>query len=163
MAGPFRGRPGTYAHIQRLNTFLLDRTAGEKYATVFYALLDRSGRLNYVNAAHCPPIVVRSGGPLTDLATTGFPVGMIAPAEFAVAEEWLKPGDKIVVYTDGVTEAQNTAEEFFGKKRLREIVAAHAGDSCTAIHDAIQAAVSAFTEGAPQSDDITVLVLEFGE
>jgi sigma-B regulation protein RsbU (phosphoserine phosphatase) len=60
-----------------------------------------------------------------------------------------------------VTEAQNTAAEFFGKKRLREIVAAHAGESATAIHDAIQEAVSAFTEGAAQSDDITVLVLAF--
>ena len=89
------------------------------------------------------------------------PVGLMESAEFPVAEQALAPGDKVVIYTDGVTEAQNTAAEFFGKKRLQDVVAAHAGESCTAIHDAIQEAVAAFTEGAAQSDDITVLVLEF--
>ena len=74
----------------------------------------------------------------------------------------LAPGDKLVIYSDGVTEAQNTAAEFFGKKRLREAVAAHAWrNPARAIHDAIQEAVTAFTEGAPQSDDITVVVLEY--
>jgi len=74
----------------------------------------------------------------------------------------LTPGDKVVIYSDGVTEAQNTRGEFFGKKRLRAAVQAQAESGCAAIHDAIQEAVSGFTEGAPQSDDITVLVLEFG-
>src|SRR5262249_42490896 len=50
------------ARIERLNRFLLDRTSGEKYATVFYCLVDAIGRLHYVNAAHCPPLVVRAGG-----------------------------------------------------------------------------------------------------
>jgi sigma-B regulation protein RsbU (phosphoserine phosphatase) len=83
-------------------------------------------------------------------------------AEFGVAEEHLAPGDKVVIYTDGVTEAQNAAGGFFGKKRLREIVTAHAAEPCQAVHDAIQQAVTEFTEGAPQSDDITLVVLEFG-
>ncbi len=147
--------------IERLNGFLLDRTGGEKYATVFYALLDRSGRLSYVNAAHCPPLLVRPGGEISTLDATGLPVGLMEPANFAVAEHLLGPGDKVVIYTDGVTEAQNVAAEFFGRKRLRDIVAARAAGSCTAIHDAIHEAVTAFTGGAPQSDDITVLVLEF--
>ena len=80
-----------------------------------------------------------------------------------MATERLQPGDKIVIYSDGVTEAQNARSEFFGKKRLREIVTGHAAENCTAIHDAIQQAVSAFAEGAMQSDDITVVVMEFGE
>jgi sigma-B regulation protein RsbU (phosphoserine phosphatase) len=61
-----------------------------------------------------------------------------------------------------VTEAQNLEGHFFGKRRLREVVEAHTGHSCTVIHDAIQDAVAAFTEGAEQSDDITLVVLEFG-
>jgi len=89
------------------------------------------------------------------------PVGLMDGAEFTVSEQLLVPGDKIVIYSDGVTEAQNTRGEFFGKKQLRAAVNAHAGETCAAIHDAIQEAVSGFTEGAPQSDDITVLVLEF--
>ncbi len=155
--------PALGLRIQRLNTFLLERTGGEKYATVFYALLERNGRISYVNAAHCPPLVVRAGGELSAVDTTGLPVGMIEGAEYAVAEEWLHPADKVVIYTDGVTEAQNAAGEFFGKKRLREVVLKHAADSCSAIHDAIHEAVNGFTGGAPQSDDVTVLVLELGE
>jgi serine phosphatase RsbU (regulator of sigma subunit)/pSer/pThr/pTyr-binding forkhead associated (FHA) protein len=155
--------PGTLSRrIERLNRFLMDRTGGEKYATVFYGLLELDGRLSYVNAAHCPPIVVRAGGELSTLDATGMPVGLMEAAEFGVAEERLAPGDKIVIYTDGVTEAQNAAGEFFGKKRLREIVTAHAAEPCQAVHDAIQQAVTEFTEGSPQSDDITLVVLEFG-
>jgi sigma-B regulation protein RsbU (phosphoserine phosphatase) len=82
-------------------------------------------------------------------------------AEYSVAEERLAPGDKIVLYSDGVTEACNAEGEFFGRKRLRDVVAAHATEPCHAIHDVIQAALAAFTEGAPQADDITVLVLEY--
>jgi len=147
--------------IERLNRFLLDRTGGEKYATVFYSLLDRDGRLGYVNAAHCPPLVVRRDGVQAELDSTGMPVGLMEEAVFTVAEERLGPGDKVIIYTDGVTEAQNTGGEFFGKRRLRDLAAGHAGSSCAAMHDAIQEAVAAFTEGATQSDDITVVVLEF--
>ena len=101
------------------------------------------------------------GGELQTLPATSVPVGLLESAEFTVLEQRLAPGDKVVIYSDGVTEAQNGRSEFFEKGRLREIVAAHVANSCSAIHDAIQDAVAAFTEGAPQSDDITVLVLEF--
>jgi serine phosphatase RsbU (regulator of sigma subunit) len=147
--------------MERLNRFLLDRTGGEKYATVFYSLAERGGALSYVNAAHCPPMLVRAGGIAAELAATGTPVGLLEEATFEVATERLQPGDKIVIYSDGVTEAQNPRGEFFGRKRLREIVTRHAAGSCTAIHDAIQEGVSAFAEGARQSDDITVVVMEY--
>jgi sigma-B regulation protein RsbU (phosphoserine phosphatase) len=147
--------------VGRLNRFLLERTGGEKYATVFYGLLDHSGKLWYVNAAHCPPIVIRGSGEQFHLETTGMPVGLMDSADFAVAEHQLASGDKVVIYSDGVTEAQNATGEFFGKKRLRSTIAAEAGASCARIHDALQEAVTAFTEGTPQSDDITLVVLEF--
>ena len=147
--------------MTRLNRFLLDRTGGEKYATVFYCLLHGDGRMYYVNAAHCPPMLVRGNGERLELEASGTPVGLVETAEFAVVEQRLAAGDKIVIYSDGVTEAQNLEKRFFGKRRLREVVEAHAGHSCAAIHDAIQEAVAAFTEGAAQSDDITLVVLEF--
>ena len=147
--------------LGRLNRFLLDRTGGEKYATLFYCLLHSDGKIYYVNAAHCPPMVLRANGERLELDANSMPVGLIETAEFVVIEQELKEGDKVVIYSDGVTEAQNIEKGFFGKKRLREIVEAHAAGSCTAIHDAIQEAVAAFTEGAPQSDDITLVVLEF--
>ncbi|MGD0499884.1 MAG: SpoIIE family protein phosphatase [Bryobacteraceae bacterium] len=147
--------------MERLNRFLLGRTAGEKYATVFYSLLDRDGRLSYVNAAQCPPLVVRAGAIESSLEATGPPVGLLETAEWAVAEARLAAGDKLVCYTDGVTEARNEAGEFFGRKRLKQVVAAHAAEPSEAIRQAIQEAVEAFTAGAPQWDDITVLVLEY--
>jgi serine phosphatase RsbU (regulator of sigma subunit) len=147
--------------MERLNRFLIDRTGGEKYATVFYSLLDRNGRFSYVNAAHCPPMIVRANGERLELDANSTPVGLVETAGFPVLAQQLAPGDKVVIYTDGVTEAQNTEGQFFGKRSLRDIVEAHAKDTCAEIHDAIQAGVAAFTEGAAQSDDITVLVVEF--
>jgi len=148
--------------MERLNRFLLNRTGGEKYATIFYCLVAADGRFHYVNAAHCAGLWFRADGTQASLEATGMPVGLIEGAEFPVAEERLSTGDKIVLYSDGVTEARNAEGEFFGRKRLRDVVAAHASEPCQAIHEAIQAAVAAFTEGAPQADDITVLVLEYG-
>ena len=147
--------------MERLNTFLIDRTGGEKYATVFYCLLDQNGRLDYVNAAHCPPIVVRPGGETAELEATGVPVGLLEGSTYELAGCQLSPGDKLVIYTDGVTEAQDARGAFFGRKRLFDLVRAHAGASSTELHDAIQGAVRDFTEGAPQSDDITLVVLDY--
>ncbi len=147
--------------MARLNRFLLERTSGEKYATAFYCLLCSDGRFSFVNAAHCPPLIAGAGGSLRALEASGMPVGLLDTAEFTVMADRLDPGDKVVIYTDGVTEAQNAAGEFFGRKRLREIVAARAAEPCASIHDAIQSGVAAFTEGTAQSDDITVVVLEF--
>jgi serine phosphatase RsbU (regulator of sigma subunit) len=147
--------------MERLNSFLLDRTGGEKYATIFYCLLDSEGTVRYVNAAHCPPMVVRAKGEMQTLEATGGPVGLLPGAEYEVAECKLASGDKLVVYSDGVTEAQNSAGEFFGRKRLRQIVTASSRSSCRSLHDAIQEGVALFTEGAPQSDDITLLVVEY--
>jgi len=147
--------------MERLNAFLLDRTGGEKYATVFYCLLDRNGRLDYVNAAHCPPIVLRPSGETVELEATGVPVGLIEGSSYPPAGSRLSPGDKLVIYTDGVTEAQDAHGAFFGRKRLFDLVRANAGASADKLHDAIQGAVREFTEGAAQSDDITLVVLDF--
>jgi sigma-B regulation protein RsbU (phosphoserine phosphatase) len=154
--------PSTLARrMERLNTFLFERTAGEKYATIFYALLEANGRFSYVNAAHPPALVVRRDGLLHELEATGMPVGLIEDAAFVLAEQQLAPGDKVVIYTDGVTEAQDAHSGFFGRPRLHEIVKAHRASTAVEMHDAIQAAVATFTEGAPQSDDITLVVLEY--
>ena len=152
---------GMARQIGRLNGFLFTRTGGEKYATVLHAIVERDGNFHYVNAAHCPPLVLGCSGGIVSLETTGMPVGLIDPAEFGVGEYRLHSGDKVVIYTDGVTEAQNGNGEFFGRKRLKEVLARHAGEGCGAVHDAIRQAIDTFTEGAAQSDDITVLVLEY--
>jgi serine phosphatase RsbU (regulator of sigma subunit) len=150
-----------HKRLERINTFLNERTAGEKYATVFYCLLERAGQLLYVNAGHCPPLIVRQAGGIESLAATAPPVGLIESAEFAVGETTLADGDKIVIYSDGVTEAQNLEGEFFGRQRLRQTVAEHHADSCHALHEAVASAVARFTESAPQADDITLVAIEY--
>ena len=96
-----------------------------------------------------------------ELETTGMPVGLMDPATFELGEFALVAGDRVVIYSDGVTEAANSAGEFFGKKRLRQILTEHNAASCAELHDAIQTGVASFTEDASQSDDITVVVLEY--
>ncbi|MGO9895317.1 MAG: SpoIIE family protein phosphatase [Bryobacteraceae bacterium] len=147
--------------VARLNRFLFERTGGEKYATIFYCQVERGGRVRYVNAAHCPPLVLRSSGVTAVLEATGMPVGLIEDAEYEVADTRLTPGDKLLIYTDGVTEAQDAAGAFFGVKRLHALAAVHGASSAETVHDAIQMAVRDFTQGAAQSDDITLLVLEY--
>jgi sigma-B regulation protein RsbU (phosphoserine phosphatase) len=88
-------------------------------------------------------------------------VGLLEEAAFGLETRVLEAGDKLVLYSDGVTEAQNAGGEFFGRQRLRDAVLACAGAPCEAVHEAVHTAVAAFTQGAPQSDDITVVVLEF--
>jgi phosphoserine phosphatase RsbU/P len=150
-----------HKRLERINTFLNERTQGEKYATVFYCLLERAGGLHFVNAGHCPPLVVRQAGGIESLEATAMPVGLIESAEFEVGEITLADGDKIVIYTDGVTEAQNLEGEFFGRQRLRQVVAEHHADSCHGLHEAVANAVAGFTESAPQADDVTLVVIEY--
>jgi sigma-B regulation protein RsbU (phosphoserine phosphatase) len=148
--------------LGRINEFLNERTAGEKYATVFYCLLERGGRLLYVNAGHCPPLIVRQAGGIEALEATAMPVGLVESAQFATGETTLASGDKILIYSDGVTEAQNLQGEFFGRQKLRQVVAEHHADACHDLHAAVGHAVAAFTESAPQADDITLVVIEYG-
>jgi serine phosphatase RsbU (regulator of sigma subunit) len=155
------GDTSLHKRLERINVFLNERTAGEKYATVFYCMLERSGRLHYVNAGHCPPLIVRQAGGIESLPATAPPVGLLETAEYEVSQTRLSPGDKIVIYSDGVTEAQNLQGDFFGKQKLRQAIAEHQTESCQTVHAAVGKAVAAFTESAPQADDITLVVFEY--
>jgi sigma-B regulation protein RsbU (phosphoserine phosphatase) len=147
--------------MARLNQFLVERAEGEKYATVFYGTLYRTGLLRYVNAGHCAPLLVRAAGGITTLGPTGLPVGMLEEAAYAAQEVQLSPGDMLVLYTDGLSEAQNLEGESFGGARLREAVLAGAHAGCQALYEAVDGAVWAFTEGTVQKDDMTIMAVEF--
>ncbi|MGA2712100.1 MAG: SpoIIE family protein phosphatase [Bryobacteraceae bacterium] len=147
--------------LARINTFLSDRAEHGKYATMFYSKLDSAGRLTYANAGHCAPLLVRTTGQIEKLEATSLPVGLVAGTSFLLEQRDLMPGDRIVLYTDGVTEAQNDSGEFFGRKRLREAVKKATGATCAELHAAIQKAVLDFTAGAEQADDLTLVVVEY--
>lgn len=147
--------------LDRMNLFLLDRTAGEKYATLFYSILGADGSLRWANAAHCPPIIVRAGGDTEFLPSTGMPVGMLAIARYEVQTSQLHPGDKLIVYTDGVTDARSEEGHLFGLSRLLAAIKRreHAGSS--ELHQALIEDLEEFTREAEQDDDVTLLVVEY--
>lgn len=152
---------GIEAILERLNAFLLERTRGEKYATVFYCMLNTSGLLSYVNAGHPAPFLVGVDGRLRKLHTSGMPVGMIEGALFQTVQTQLAPGDKIVIFSDGLTEAENSDGAFFDTERLRVALRDNAARDAAGLHAALLAAVERFTEGGVVRDDITALVLEY--
>ena len=125
----------------RLNRFLNERTEGEKYATVFYCTLDREGLLCWANAGHCTPYLIRTSGEIETLGTTGMPLGMIDVATYSVEQVHLRPGDKVVAYSDGLSEAENIRGQFFDVGRMKKVILAHATSGCSALHSDLMAAV----------------------
>jgi serine phosphatase RsbU (regulator of sigma subunit)/pSer/pThr/pTyr-binding forkhead associated (FHA) protein len=165
LQGAFLMDSGDFAEIEptmaHLNRFLLERARGEKYATVFYCMVNSEGLLSYSNAGHCAPFLVSSDGRLRKLHTSGMPVGMLEEAQFQVVQMQLQPGDKIVIYSDGLTEAENAAGEFFDTERLRACLRENASMGAAELHKALLDTLDAFVEGGVVRDDITALVLEY--
>jgi serine phosphatase RsbU (regulator of sigma subunit) len=147
--------------MTRINQFLYERTEGEKYATVFYCTLNRDGGLLWSNAGHATPFLLRASGSIETLGTTGMPLGMLDVATFGVQRVQLAPGDKIVAYSDGLSEAQDITGRFFEESRLKDMLRKCASASAAELHAALTGEVQAFTKGAIQSDDITALVMEY--
>ena len=137
----------------------------DMFVTVFYGIIDLStGHLKYSNAGHNPPIVIRrADSSVTTLEPTGdIALGAVPGITYSEKETVLAPGDSLLLYTDGVTEAMNSAGEFFGSSRLLEICSGSStDDSPEALLARIGDSMTAFTAGTPQSDDITLLAVTF--
>jgi serine phosphatase RsbU (regulator of sigma subunit) len=127
------------------------------FATVFFGVLDgASGRLAYVNAGHDPPAILRGGAVLQRLAPTGAAVGLLPGLEWRYEEVVLEPGDTLLAFTDGVTDARAPSAAMFGEARLFETAAA-AGGRAGPLVEAVEAAVQAHIASADPFDDITLL------
>jgi len=147
--------------FSRVNKYLCERTQESRYATVFYGVLGKDGSFEYVNAGHVPPLIRRRSGALEPLASANFPVGLFADAEYQSARVKLEPGEFLVIYTDGVSEAANTHHEQFEETRLRKILEESPALTVENLASAVREGVKTFTQGAPQSDDITLLVVQY--
>ena len=148
--------------MTRINHFLIDRAKGEKYATAFYCTVDRNGLMRWANAGHPKPLLIRAGdGSVIPLHTTGMPLGMLEIATYGVDEIVLEPGDKVVMFSDGVSEAENAARQMFEKHFLENTIRANAGNGAAGLHDALREAFDAFMDGEVAGDDLTWLVLEY--
>jgi serine phosphatase RsbU (regulator of sigma subunit) len=147
--------------MSRVNRFLNERAKGEKYATVFYCTIQRNGELRWSNAGHPKPILLRSASELLPLESTGLPLGMLDAAVYETKTLQLQPGDKIILYSDGLSEAESAEGEFFDRKHFLEFLRANATAGGVELHDKLIQALEDFTEGAEPGDDITTLVLEY--
>ncbi len=147
----------------RINTFLCERTPPEMYATLLYGVLDPSGNFRFVNAGHAPPLYLRPDGSVKTLDSPNFPLGMFANVQYQSANLALSPGEQVVIFSDGITEAQNEALELFGEVRLIEVARSSAAEGlqpeefCSKlIHE-----VKQFAGVAPPADDLTVAILRY--
>jgi serine phosphatase RsbU (regulator of sigma subunit) len=147
--------------FHRISRYLYERTQGEKYATLFYGAVDPAGCLRWANAAHCAPLLVRRDCRIESLNPTGMPVGILDIAEYEVVTTQLEPGDKLVIYSDGVSEAQNAGGQFFEIERIRGVLRATAASDAATVHRMLLNAVQSFIGATPQRDDMTLLVAEY--
>jgi len=147
--------------LDRLNRFLLNRTQGHKYATLFLATIFRDAPMQWANAGHCAPLLLRANGEAHELRPTGMPVGMLDMGSWQDAALELEAGDVLVLYTDGVSEAMNREREFYGVERLAAVARRHLSRPPAELLDALRADIAAFTDGEEQRDDLTLLVLRY--
>lgn len=148
--------------LTSVNQRILEDTTAQQFVTVFYAVLDpASGRFVYASAGHSPPIIFnsQSGELLQRLEHTGKPLGLFEDEVWEQGEIELSPGDVVVVYTDGVSEAQNEQQEFFDENGLVASVKRHLGSPADDITQGILSDMEEFIAGAPQVDDIGIAVL----
>ena len=149
------------AVLAHVNDLLVPDAHQGMFVTAIYAVLSLdSGELVYVIAGHNLPLWLRSDArELECLDTGGMALGVLEGLQFEEHAVSLKPGDCLVFYTDGITEAFSPQDDIYGEGRLRAAIQAADGSSAQAILDAIDASVAAFTGGAPPSDDQTLMVL----
>jgi sigma-B regulation protein RsbU (phosphoserine phosphatase) len=148
---------------ERVNRVLAGNLAAGSFVTLFYAVLDcETRRLTYTNAGHTPPFVVRNGGTLDRLEHGGALLGVFKNWSFDQGEIALAPGDRLVLYTDGITELQNERDQEFGEERLGRFLSENRSLTAAGLKDAIVNTVVDFNNGVFQ-DDLTVVVLAANE
>jgi phosphoserine phosphatase RsbU/P len=147
--------------FHHINGFLCDHAEVGRYATLFFGILDKDGGLEYINAGHPSPLLL-SRGTVTELFTAGsFPVGLVPEATYTSMRARLEAGDTLVLFSDGVTEAEDQNSSQFGVPRLQDILAGLHNMPLDRLQRTIVESVEAFSGGASQADDITLLLVRY--
>lgn len=158
----------TQDHInasRQLNTLLCQKTASERFTSLFWGCFDpQRSTIQYINAGHLPPLLLRMSNDeleVQKLETGGPVMGLLPGANFQQGEQYVAPGDLLIAFSDGVVEATNSAGEEFGEKRLIDIARELWSSQATDIRHAIHARLKEFTGNAPVADDETLIVVRF--
>ena len=163
MKGTAIGETNPARCLREVNELLSESNEESMFVTVFYTTLDpASGRVEFANAGHNLPYVVKSSGEVRQVdSAPGIVLGVLPDFEFPGGTLDLEPGDVLFFYTDGVNEAMDEAGVEFGDERLAAVLAEAAGSSADAFSDRVVQAVHAHAGEAPQSDDITCMTLRY--
>jgi serine phosphatase RsbU (regulator of sigma subunit) len=142
--------------IAQVNDLLVQQNAASMFTTLFYGVLDlASGRLEYVNCAHSPPMVFGPGGAIAELAPGGAPLGLLPGRRWPAHEHRLAAGEGLLLFTDGITEAPAASGEEYGEARLKDLLARRRKASAAELVRACIAEASRFSGELEQFDDIT--------
>ncbi len=148
--------------VSRINRYISERSRNARFTTALCGIIRRDGTGQWVNAGHCAGLLVRQGGEPEWLQPTAVPIGLFADAEFPSEQLQLNPGDRLLIYSDGVSEAANASADRFGEQRLADFVRGSSHRSVQELHSALLDEIGSFTEGVTQADDLTLLVVEYG-
>ncbi len=144
--------------MARLNKATCAKCPSNRFVTFFFCVLDPAGNLAFANAGHNPPIVMRASGEAEMLEGGGPVLGILSIAPYSQMQTRLGSGDLLVIYSDGVTEATNQNYDEFGEERLIRVLRENRQNPAAEIVAAVTKALAEFTAGAPQADDITLIV-----
>lgn len=154
------GRHSPKEVVEQLNSAVTRSSAAGKFVTFFYAELDRTrGVLRYVNAGHNYPLLRRASGEILSLEAGGMPLGLFPGAPYEEAEVAFAPGDSLLMFSDGIPEAMDSFHQEYGDERLEAHWRGHANQPGAALLDRVYEDVERFRGAAPQSDDMTMLVV----
>ena len=157
----FRSRTQPQEVLNRVNQLLCEKSLPFQFVTLFLFLLSPHGMGQFISAGHNPAYLFRSAtGKIEELAACGLILGAFDFVSYQSCPLQLCKGDILVVYSDGLTEAQNHSEEMFGEERLLEIIRQEAPAGSSALEEKFLKAIEEFTQGMPQTDDITFVVVE---
>ncbi len=147
--------------FDHLNSFLCDHIELGRFATVFFGVLDREGQIDFINAGHPSPFLVRPGYIAEPFTECCFPVGMMPGAEYKVTRMKLQPEDTLILFSDGLTEAMNPTQQLYGTARVKDLLLGQHNVALTELQKAVLASVNTFVDTAPQADDITLLFIRY--
>jgi sigma-B regulation protein RsbU (phosphoserine phosphatase) len=151
----------THISMAKVNYLLWESIERNQFVTAFYGILDGPNRtLAYSNAGHNPPLLLSENGKQRFIERGGLPLGMFRDTRYHEYYLSFQPGDLLVLYTDGATEARNPSGEEFGRERLAEAVKANSDMSARDLIAALQAEVLRWTDGLGAGDDVTFFVIK---
>jgi phosphoserine phosphatase RsbU/P len=147
--------------FNHVNRFLCDHSEVGRYATVFFGILDPEGHLEFINAGHPSPFLIRRGVAQEAFTEGSYPVGLVPEAEYTAVCLKLEPGDTLVLFSDGVTEAVDPDEQMFGTARLKQLLTGQPECPLGDLQKCVLEGVENFARGAHQADDLTLLIVRY--